>query len=562
MSTESIPSIASFYENKTVLITGASGFLGKVILETLLRTCPGVKTIYLVVRNSKDKTAEKRVEESLRTELFDEAREIDPQFERKVVALAGDLRKPKLGLSEENYNKVLNEVQIILHSAASVSFNEDLKDSLETNVCAVEEVCRMSHLLKDLHAFIHVSTAYSQCNQDVIHEKIYRSTIDTKSVLETIERMQQESPEEARKSSKALAKALMNDRPNTYTLTKSIAEDAVYRHATGQTNDDAEWKCLPFAVLRPSIVGCIAGKSVLKNPETTKRGPREGWVDNLNGPGGLYMAASHSLLRVMPGNLKASTDMVPVDFVANMIVVAAVRVAQTYYQIKDKTDKQSSPFPLVFNCTSGATNPMKLKDHNVYAMNEICANPVEKSLILKPAFFIAPNRFEYEYIWKPLCHHIPAFFIDLSRVLSGKKPIMSKVYKKLHAAVDAYAYFSSNEWKWDVDNAKSLYENLSEEDKKIFNFDFATVDWEPYITLFVQGSQEFAIATRPAKPTTTKQSSPIQTMFFIVAILVLLFAALFTLFGDVLVDSSSFKVTNGTLSSPTFFRNLFTADSE
>lgn len=42
--------IPEYYEGKNVLITGATGFMGKVLLEKLLRSCPGVKATYVLVR--------------------------------------------------------------------------------------------------------------------------------------------------------------------------------------------------------------------------------------------------------------------------------------------------------------------------------------------------------------------------------------------------------------------------------------------------------------------------------------------------------------------------------
>lgn len=42
-----------YYENKTILITGSTGFVGKVILEKVLRTFSNVKTIYISINGSK-----------------------------------------------------------------------------------------------------------------------------------------------------------------------------------------------------------------------------------------------------------------------------------------------------------------------------------------------------------------------------------------------------------------------------------------------------------------------------------------------------------------------------
>lgn len=43
-------SIADFYGGKNILITGATGFMGKVLVEKLLRDCRDVKSIYVLVR--------------------------------------------------------------------------------------------------------------------------------------------------------------------------------------------------------------------------------------------------------------------------------------------------------------------------------------------------------------------------------------------------------------------------------------------------------------------------------------------------------------------------------
>jgi fatty acyl-CoA reductase len=41
------------YENRRLLVTGTTGFLGKVLLEKLLYTLPTVKCIYVLIRAKK-----------------------------------------------------------------------------------------------------------------------------------------------------------------------------------------------------------------------------------------------------------------------------------------------------------------------------------------------------------------------------------------------------------------------------------------------------------------------------------------------------------------------------
>lgn len=56
-------SIAEFYRGRTVFITGATGFMGKVLVEKLLRSCPGVEHLYLLMRPSKGKDVSARLQE-------------------------------------------------------------------------------------------------------------------------------------------------------------------------------------------------------------------------------------------------------------------------------------------------------------------------------------------------------------------------------------------------------------------------------------------------------------------------------------------------------------------
>lgn len=53
--------IPEYYDGKSVLITGATGFMGKVLLEKLLRSCPGVKTAYVLVRSKAGQAPRQRI---------------------------------------------------------------------------------------------------------------------------------------------------------------------------------------------------------------------------------------------------------------------------------------------------------------------------------------------------------------------------------------------------------------------------------------------------------------------------------------------------------------------
>lgn len=58
-------SIPSFYSGRSIFITGASGFMGKVLVEKLLRSCPGIKEIFLLMRPKKNLNMHERLQHVL-----------------------------------------------------------------------------------------------------------------------------------------------------------------------------------------------------------------------------------------------------------------------------------------------------------------------------------------------------------------------------------------------------------------------------------------------------------------------------------------------------------------
>lgn len=62
-------SISDFYAGATVLVTGGSGFLGKSIIEKILRSCPDVKMVYTLLRNKRGVSSVDRMEKLKSSEV-------------------------------------------------------------------------------------------------------------------------------------------------------------------------------------------------------------------------------------------------------------------------------------------------------------------------------------------------------------------------------------------------------------------------------------------------------------------------------------------------------------
>ena len=66
---ETVSKIAQYFEGKSVFITGATGFMGKVLVEKLLRSCPDINTIFLLLRPAKGKNVATRLEELIQSQV-------------------------------------------------------------------------------------------------------------------------------------------------------------------------------------------------------------------------------------------------------------------------------------------------------------------------------------------------------------------------------------------------------------------------------------------------------------------------------------------------------------
>jgi len=61
--------IQKWMKDRAVFVTGATGFVGSVLCEKILRSCPGLSKMYVLVRGRKGVSAEARMQETLKTEV-------------------------------------------------------------------------------------------------------------------------------------------------------------------------------------------------------------------------------------------------------------------------------------------------------------------------------------------------------------------------------------------------------------------------------------------------------------------------------------------------------------
>ena len=106
-----------------MLITGSTGFMGKLMVHKLLTSCPGIENIYLPTRPKKNLRPEERLKSDA---LFQDIVNDNTLFE-KVKVIESDLLQPNLGLSESAREEIKSNVSIVFHYGASVKFFDPIK---------------------------------------------------------------------------------------------------------------------------------------------------------------------------------------------------------------------------------------------------------------------------------------------------------------------------------------------------------------------------------------------------------------------------------------------------
>ena len=162
------------------------------------------------------------------------------------------------------------------------------------NIVGTKKVLDLCKKMSKLESFVHVSTAYSNCNRSYIDEIVYEPSIDPYKIMDFAEWMPKELDEK-------ITSSLIGKWPNTYTFTKGIAESLVVNECREK---------IPCAIVRPAIVG----------PSWSD--PFPGWIDNYAGTTGLFIAYGKGFKRTWFGDGEINADIIPVDYSVNMIIVA------------------------------------------------------------------------------------------------------------------------------------------------------------------------------------------------------------------------------------------------
>ncbi len=142
--------------SETVLLTGATGFLGMELLARLIEQ--GDTDVVCLIRAPSASAAAERL-----TTVFGRLYEELPESAGRVTAVAGDVSAEDLGLDSRERDALIATVTSVVHCAASISFDLTLEQARQVNTGGAVRMLELSRAIAAsgrLRRHLHVSTAY------------------------------------------------------------------------------------------------------------------------------------------------------------------------------------------------------------------------------------------------------------------------------------------------------------------------------------------------------------------------------------------------------------------
>lgn len=253
----------AFYSGKQVLITGATGFIGSVLLRSILDKLPDIGRIYCLYRTQPGDS------------------------HPKVVWIKADVTQPAWGLDSDTVQRLARDVHVIFHLAAYTRWDVELSEQVAANTLPVLEGAALASRFSNLHAYVVTSSYWA-----ALH-------LRNPQIAETV--FQDYTAEHELTSILAGDTARLREWPNAYSYAKNLAERLLHQRYSG----------LPILLARVTSA-CGAWDF-----------PARGFCRFDNALPALLKAIVRGV-RVFPESARtAVNDSIPVDFCANLLLANA-----------------------------------------------------------------------------------------------------------------------------------------------------------------------------------------------------------------------------------------------
>ena len=523
-------SIAAALAGKRIAITGATGFLGTALVERLLRCVPDCE-LALLVRPGRS-GAQRRVEREIwRNAAFDRLREelgakgFADCTASRVSVLECDIAADGLAATPETLADLAN-CDILIHSAASVAFDNPLDRAVETNLAGPLRLLETLHAHNSAPHFVAISTAYvagtrkGDAEEQLLSTTPFSVAVDWEAEIDSARRVRQRTEDESRtpdrlahftreaakKLGAAGTTALATQREqlrerwvedtlieagraraaslgfaDAYTFTKALAEQALVdrRHASRDANGSStntassanskagsETNAIPLSIVRPSII------------ESSLAEPHPGWIRGFRMAEPIIINYAQGILKDFPALPESIIDVIPVD-----LVVAAVCAVAASPPPEE---------PKVFHAASGSVNPFRFEELHDWCHDWFMEHPVydEHDQPISPPKWSFPSRTRVaeQLSRAKRTLHITESTLRMLPVRGAAAEAYAEVQEqrerleRVSEYVDLYGMYVECDATYLTDRLMALWNELGEDDKAAFCFDPSAIDWRTYLT--------------------------------------------------------------------------------
>ncbi|RID65114.1 hypothetical protein BRARA_D00334, partial [Brassica rapa] len=160
------PVVKTEIRGKSYFVTGATGFLGKVLVEKLLRESPEIGKIFILMKSKDQESANKRLyDEIISSDLFKLLKQMhgssyEAFMKSKLIPVTGDIGEENLGMDSETADKISEEIDVIINTAGRTTFDDRYDAALSVNALGPDRLLSFGEECKKLKLFLHVSTAF------------------------------------------------------------------------------------------------------------------------------------------------------------------------------------------------------------------------------------------------------------------------------------------------------------------------------------------------------------------------------------------------------------------
>ncbi|HEX8144354.1 MAG TPA: AMP-binding protein [Pyrinomonadaceae bacterium] len=517
------------YQGRKIFLIGSTGFLGKVTLSMLLYRFPNVGRVYVTVRARSQEESETRFWNNVITAPpFDPLRErygdaLEGFIKDKVTIVGGDIGDTNLGYTEEEAQRIADDIDVVINSAGNVTFNPTLESALRTNVVGTQNVIAFSRRMRR-PALIHVSTCFVAGNRsgpvwesdpvvgyfprrDELEGVEFSPEQEIRDCAKLAERVREEAKdammvarfrEQARKrlleegrdadDPDAMGLAVARERkvwtrtrltdlgieraawwgwPNIYTYTKSLGEQLV----AAQTD-------VVRSIVRPSIV------------ESAISYPFPGWNEGFTTTAPLIFIAFKGQTQI-PADEKLILDITPVDHVAAvMLAVAAEACVEEPRLVHQAATGDSNPNNMgriVGLVGLYKRQHFKEKETGFKIVNEIAAR-MEARVVTQERFEKASTPMLHEAAKKV------STMLDkvrprwgggrITEVVDRVKERVDRIEEVTRETEEAFVMFRpfmvENAYIFRSDNVRSLFARIRKDEQALLSWHPEKFDWYDY----------------------------------------------------------------------------------